>query len=119
QLRRLQQAEAIGLDMEISWWQFTHFRPQGRLKKSKRCRRARSQRRDCPEFRVWSGLTSCSVRSPLDIEEACGRCGKPRAVRFSKERWTRSVRPPRRQCPCALAFYALDGEKRPSYRIAN
>jgi hypothetical protein len=60
--------------------------------------------RDCPEFRVWNGLTSCSVLSPLDIEEACGRCGKPRSLRFSKERWARSVRPRLWQRPCALCI---------------
>lgn len=34
-----------------------------------------------------------------DEDEGCGRCGKPRSVRFSKERWARSVRPRLRRRP--------------------
>ncbi len=55
-----------------------------------------------------------SVLFSLEIDGACGGCGKPRSVRFSKEPWARSVRPRLRQRPCARAFYAFDGEKRPS-----
>jgi len=60
-----------------------------------------------------TGLSGISCVKRID-DDACGRCGKPRSVRFSKERWARSVRPRLRQRPCALAFYAFDGEKRSS-----
>src|SRR5262249_31063121 len=52
-------------------------------------------------------------------DSACGRCGKPRSVRFSKERWARSVRPRLRQRPCASAFYVVGGVNRSPYKIAN
>jgi hypothetical protein len=72
--------------------------------------------RACPEFRVWGGLTALVrlFRSLETKKNACGRCGKPRAGRCSKERWARSGRPRLRQRPCAVAFYAVDGEKRSS-----
>ena len=59
-----------------------------------------------------SGI-SCVRRLPVvgsllpsrEQRSACGRCGKPRSVRFSKSRWARSVRPQGRRRPCASSFY--------------
>jgi hypothetical protein len=59
---------------------------------------------ECQIFCVWGSL----------IDDACGRCGKPRSVRFSKARWARSVRPRGRQRPCARSFYAFGARKRSS-----
>jgi hypothetical protein len=53
-----------------------------------------------------------SVLLLLEADDACGRCGKPRPVRFSKSLWARSVRPQGRQRPCAGSFYAFGAVKR-------
>ena len=70
-------------------------------------------------FRDPAGLGVSGILCVELVDEACGRCGKPRCVRFSKSRWMRSWRPRRRQRPCAVPFYVRALVNRSPYRMAN